>query len=131
MPTRFINDPDSPARRRARALAEADEELHSKLLKARELQGLSQRHVAEIMGVTQPTVASFEAYDNDPRLSTIRRYAHAVGVTVEHTVLLDGIELECGWTTFGEAKFSFQKDSSCSVFPPSPSSITPKFELAA
>lgn len=104
---RFDNDPGSPARKRARDLARADEKLHAKLLRAREIQGLTQQGIADIMGVSQPTVASFEAYDNDPKLSTIRRYAHAVGVTISHSVTLDGLELDCGWTSFGEAEFEY------------------------
>lgn len=104
---RFDNDPNSPSRTRALALARADEELHAKLLRAREQQGLTQAQVAELMGVSQPTVASFERYDNDPRLSTIRRYAHAVGVTISHKVLLDGNEVGCGWVQVGEADLAF------------------------
>ena len=104
---RFINDPNSPSSKRALALARADEGLHAKLLHARALQGLTQTDVAEIMGVSQPTVASFERYENDPKLSTVRRYAHAVGVTIAHTVLVDGHEIDCGWTHVGDAEFHF------------------------
>lgn len=95
---KFDNDPNSPSRKRALELARADEQLHAKLLRAREQQGLTQTQLADLMGVSQPSVASFERYDNDPKLSTIRRYAHAVGVTITHTVLLDGSEIDCGWT---------------------------------
>lgn len=104
---KFDNDPNSPSRKRALALARADEELHATLLRARAQQGLTQAELAELMGVSQPTVASFERYDNDPRLSTIRRYAHAVGVTISHKVLLDGSEIGCGWARFGEADLEF------------------------
>lgn len=69
---------------------------------------MSQAEVAEVMGVTQPAVSSFEAYDNDPRLSTVRRYAHAVGVTIAHTVTLDeGPEVECGWQYLGDTAFTY------------------------
>jgi transcriptional regulator with XRE-family HTH domain len=112
MPSRkFVNDPQSPSRRRALALAQADEELHAKLLLARSEMHLSQTQVAKIMGVSQPTVASFERYDNDPRLSTIRRYAHAVGVSISHSVFLDGVEIESGWTRVGEGEISFSVSS--------------------
>lgn len=105
---RFSRDPNMPSRKRARKLARADEELHAKLLQARKLRGMTQADVAEAMGVTQPAVSSFESYDNDPRLSTVRRYAHAVGVTVAHTVTLDeGPEVECGWTYLGDTSFNF------------------------
>lgn len=104
---RFEDNPSSPSRKRALALARADHELHAALLRARRQQNLTQVQVAELMGVKQPTVASFERYDNDPRLSTIRRYAHAVGVTISHTVLLDGAEIGCGWVRVGEARLQF------------------------
>ena len=59
-------------------LAQADDEMRWALIQARKEAGLSQRDVAEMMGVKQPTVAAFESQDNDPRLSTLRRYAHRV-----------------------------------------------------
>jgi len=99
---KFSNDPSSPSRQRALALARDDEQLHAKLLKARQMQGLTQEQVAQIMGVSQPTVATFERYDNDPKQSTLRRYAHAVGVTIRHSVFLDGVEIETSWSTKDE-----------------------------
>jgi transcriptional regulator with XRE-family HTH domain len=38
------------------------------------------------MGVTQPTVAAFEAHDSNPTLATLRRYALAVRASVSYTV---------------------------------------------
>ncbi len=67
------------------------------LIKARQEQGLSQKDVAERMSVAQPTVAGFERHDNDPKLSTIRRYAHAVGATISHTVIRDDAVVSPGW----------------------------------
>lgn len=67
-------------------LAQADDEMRWALIQARKEAGLSQRDVAEMMGVKQPTVAAFESQDNDPRLSTLRRYALAIGASVEHRV---------------------------------------------
>lgn len=66
--------------------AEADDRLRYDLIRARKQSGLTQSQVAEIVGVTQPTVAAFEHHENDPRLSTLRRYAVAVGVTITHDV---------------------------------------------
>lgn len=109
---KFSRDPNTPSRKRARQLARADEELRAKLLQARKLRGMSQTDVAELMGVTQPAVSSFEDYDNDPRLSTIRRYAHAVRVTIAHTVTLDeGSEIECGWQYLGDTAFTYIEDA--------------------
>lgn len=76
-------------RERAQALAAADRHLKSQLIRAREQRGLSQRQVAERMGVTQQAVNKFERYDSDPKLSTLRRYANAVGAVVTHDVTLD------------------------------------------
>ena len=68
-------------------LVVSDEELLYALIEARKAAGLTQRQVAEILGVKQPTVAKFEHHDSDPKLSTIRRYALAVGAHVRHEVL--------------------------------------------
>jgi len=95
--TRFAYDPDSPAQRRATALAMTDQEFKADLAQHRRDLGLSQEEVARRMGVAQPTVSEFERYDNDPKLSTIRRYAHAVGLLIEHAVRVDhGLE-RTGW----------------------------------
>ncbi len=82
-------DLDSPEMRRAEILAANDRRLLAELVRIRQARGLSQAAVGEIMGVTQPTVAAFEAYDSNPRLSSIRRYAHAVGALVHHRVEAD------------------------------------------
>ncbi len=94
---RFSFDPDSPSQRRADALAFADEKLHSDLVAARIRAGLTQQTVAERLGVSQPTIAAFERYDNDPHLSTVRRYAHAVGVVISHSVREDDGHASCSW----------------------------------
>ena len=70
----------------ATALAEADLRLRRALVEARREAGMSQSEVADALGVKQSSVAAFERYDNDPRLSTIRRYALAVGVQIGHDV---------------------------------------------
>jgi transcriptional regulator with XRE-family HTH domain len=72
---------------RADALIESHNNLLRDLIKMRTLHNLSQESVAERMGVTQPTVAAFERYDANPTLSTIRRYALAVGAEIAHTVI--------------------------------------------
>lgn len=70
----------------AEALVRADDKLLSDLVKLRKSHRLSQETVAERMGVSQPTVAAFERYDANPTLSSIRRYALAVGASVSHIV---------------------------------------------
>lgn len=72
------------------ALADSLVESHDKLLRdligMRKKHRLSQETVAERMGVSQPTVAAFERYDSNPTLSSIRRYALAVGASITHVV---------------------------------------------
>lgn len=70
----------------ATALAEADDAMRHALLQARVSAGMSQRDVAQALGVKQSTISNFERHDNDPRLSTIRRYALAVRAQVDHQV---------------------------------------------
>lgn len=82
-------DLSSASQRRAITLTENDADLIRDLIALREEQGLSQQVVAERLGVTQATISAFERYDNDPKLSTIRRYAHAVGAFVDHSVSKD------------------------------------------
>ncbi|WP_174891459.1 helix-turn-helix domain-containing protein [Candidatus Williamhamiltonella defendens] len=40
---------------------------------------ISQAELAAIIGVKQPSVARIEQADNDPRLSTLKRYVKALG----------------------------------------------------
>ncbi|EJS6906048.1 TPA: helix-turn-helix domain-containing protein [Salmonella enterica] len=40
---------------------------------------MSQSELAAAMGVKQPTLAKIEQPDNDPRLSTLKRYVAALG----------------------------------------------------
>jgi transcriptional regulator with XRE-family HTH domain len=74
---------------RADALVEAHEELMRSLIALRKQHKISQETVAERMSVSQPTVAAFERYDSNPTLSTIRRYALAVGGRIQNSVIDD------------------------------------------
>lgn len=40
---------------------------------------ISQTELASMMGIKQPSVARMEQPDNDPRLSTLKRYVQALG----------------------------------------------------
>lgn len=75
--------------RRADSLIEDHAALRAQLIALRKKHRLSQAVVAERMGVSQPTVAGFEHYDANPTLSTIRRYALAVGARIRSTVVDD------------------------------------------
>lgn len=71
--------------RLALELAREDRKLIADLVGIRRRK-IGQEALAERMGVTQPTVSEFERLGNDPKLSTLRRYAHALGVMVRHQV---------------------------------------------
>lgn len=77
---------DAPEVRRALALAEGDHQFLRTLVSERKRLKLTQSEVAERLGISQASVAAFERYDNDPKLSTIRRYAQVVGLLVAHCV---------------------------------------------
>jgi transcriptional regulator with XRE-family HTH domain len=80
-----------------RAAYEDAHERHSildKLVGLRRTFNLSQSTVAARMGVTQPTVSGFETEDSDPRLSTLQRYARAVGARMR---LVLTVPRECDW----------------------------------
>lgn len=47
---------------------------------------MTQKDVAELLGISQQAVQKFESYDSDPKMSTLARYANAVGALVTHSV---------------------------------------------
>lgn len=71
---------------RALELVQRDSEFLDALINLRVTAGISQESVAERMGITQPAVAAFEREDSNPTLSSIRRYALAVGAKVTYEV---------------------------------------------
>ena len=73
----------NPAFPRLVAAAARRRELVRELVALRASQGLSQMTVAERMGTSQPVVARLEAGDLDSRISTLERYADAVGVELD------------------------------------------------
>ncbi|WP_407941512.1 helix-turn-helix domain-containing protein [Nocardioides okcheonensis] len=77
-------DSRSALSRRARRMVEGDRGLIRALREIRESKGMSQQDVADRMQVSQSAVAKIESGERDPRLSTIRRYAMAVGAVVLH-----------------------------------------------
>jgi predicted transcriptional regulator len=66
-----------------RQMAERRHALSGQLTSLRRQLGLSQVEVATRMGTSQSAVARFEAGDLDVRLSTVERYASALGGTLE------------------------------------------------
>lgn len=89
-------DPSSAEDIRAVELALSDYRLLRDLIKVRKDRRLSQDDLAVILGISQPSVAAFERVDADPKLSTIRRYALAVGAAIDHQVVKDGDQLWSG-----------------------------------
>lgn len=85
-------DEESDSQRLARELAEEDLDLVAAFRAIREHLNLSQTELGARMGVSQATVSSFESGESEPRLSTVRRYAHALGVHVRHSVIHEGSE---------------------------------------
>lgn len=65
-----------------------------RLVKVRSAKGMTQADVARRMGTTQPYIARLENSANDPRLSTLLRYAAIVaGAALVAAILseLDGL----------------------------------------
>ena len=63
-----------------KAMARRRKELSEALVTRRRAVGLSQTEVAARMGTSQSAVARLEAGEADIRLSTLERYADAVGL---------------------------------------------------
>jgi transcriptional regulator with XRE-family HTH domain len=82
-----LDDPDEASEV---AAISRDMDLVESLVQVRSDLGLTQKEVAKRMGVSQPTVSDFERLGGDPHLSTIRRYALAIGAEVRHKVVVSG-----------------------------------------
>ncbi|WP_435080191.1 helix-turn-helix domain-containing protein [Clavibacter michiganensis] len=82
----FGFDEETDSEKLSRTLHENDLRLLWSLRHIRESKAITQAELAERMGIAQPTLAAFESQANDPKLSTIRRYAHALGVLIDHSI---------------------------------------------
>jgi predicted transcriptional regulator len=80
MPPRRSSFPGLEAR------SERRHELIAELTRARRESELSQTEIAARMGTSQSAVARLESGDLDARLSTLERYAAALGRTVDWQV---------------------------------------------
>lgn len=85
---------DSTNYRRAQALAANDYKLIADLVEVRKQNGLKQQDVADLLGISQQAVSKIESHDSDPKLSTLRMYANAIGALVAHAVEPDTGQLE-------------------------------------
>ena len=96
---------DEILERRADLLVDAKDHLLEGLVRLRKEHKLSQRTVAERMGVSQPTVAAFERYDANPTVSSIIRYAMAVNALLDIKVVDDcGEGVPATWQMTGAAQ---------------------------
>jgi transcriptional regulator with XRE-family HTH domain len=86
-----MNENSKTLEARAEQLVESHYELMKSLIALRKKKGLSQETVGERMGISQPGVAAFEAMDSNPTLSSVRRYAHAVGARITHQIIDDSV----------------------------------------
>jgi transcriptional regulator with XRE-family HTH domain len=67
-----------------------DAELITKLVEVRIARGLSQLEVAERMGCSQQAISALEKCRGRLNLSTVRRYALAVGASLSYHVEWEG-----------------------------------------
>jgi transcriptional regulator with XRE-family HTH domain len=83
-------NPDEPRVRRATRDARDVERLIDTLVDLRCRLGVSQAELAREMDTTQSTVSKFERAGGDPRVSTLQRYASAIGAHVRFSVDASG-----------------------------------------
>lgn len=76
----------SPQQRLARDLVRGDARLIEELVEQRRVRRMSQNDVGQLMGIGQSAVARLESGTRDVHLSTLRRYAWAVGAMIRHEV---------------------------------------------
>lgn len=79
-------DPAASDHAHSRHLVDATDQLIDDLVQQRELSGLTQADVAKAMHTSQASVSRFEAGVSDVHLSTLRRYAKAVGAVFDFKV---------------------------------------------
>jgi transcriptional regulator with XRE-family HTH domain len=89
--TQLGHDPADPSVVAAVEDAEELADLVASLVRIRRDRGLRQTDVAGLLGVSQSVVSDFERLGGDPRLSTVQRYARALGVRIR-LFALDGDE---------------------------------------
>lgn len=57
------------------------------VMRARDARGMTQAQLAEAIGVSQPRIAKIERGDANPRLITLSKIAHALGITLSELVV--------------------------------------------
>lgn len=82
----FISDSNDARQILASDLINQTQDLLADLIEQRRAKGLTQEDVANTIGITRTAVTAFERYDGDPKISTIVRYAMAVGARISINV---------------------------------------------
>lgn len=82
----FISDGNDARQILASDLINQTQDLLADLIDLRRAKGLTQEDVANTIGITRTAVTAFERYDGDPKISTIVRYAMAVGARISINV---------------------------------------------
>jgi DNA-binding XRE family transcriptional regulator len=72
---------------RAKEMADQHYDLLFGLINHRISSGMTQQQVADALGITQQAIAKFESMESDPRMSTVRQYALAVGVSIQTQII--------------------------------------------
>jgi len=62
---------------------EVEVELITKLIQAREEKGLTQRELAELSGIKQPSIARTEKMETTPQIDTLLRLLRPLGYTIQ------------------------------------------------
>ena len=71
------------ARKRLGELLSAEQHEGSTPAALRLRAGLSQKQLAELLGTQQSNVSRMERIPGDPQLTTLRKWAHALGVSID------------------------------------------------
>jgi DNA-binding XRE family transcriptional regulator len=82
----FVSDPNDLQQMIASELVNQTQDMLDDLLELRKRKGMTQQDIAETIGVTRTAVTAFERYASDPKLSTLIRYAMAVGARLNIAV---------------------------------------------
>lgn len=77
----YLND-ESKVTKAERAQIEFETELIGKLIEAREQRGLSQRDLAKLSGVKQPSIARLESMRATPQIDTLFKLLNPLGYTL-------------------------------------------------
>jgi transcriptional regulator with XRE-family HTH domain len=85
----FLEDPEFLGHFRD---AQIRSELLGQLVEARNAVRLTQAQIASAMGTTQSAISELESGATDPRLSTLQRYARAVGSEVHASLKATGVQ---------------------------------------